>query len=408
MLPLSLVPAPSAKVASRSRWFEGLRAASIQHTTALVALPVLVLIAIVVLFVTGQGPHQALGAYQHAGCSHAGTQPRSTCLTSLNSLHEDAAALTGVLVMLRGFVVAIGMFIGAPLLARELESGTFRFAWTQSAGRGRWLIAKLGILTALTVLCSFALAAVAAWWVEPFNHVGLTNRWQAGQFDVTRLTLPAWTLFALAMGVTLGVVTRRALTAMALSSATMMGILTASFWRFDQFLLSLGASSERVPLRGHLEVLLGPLNYAAPPSRAWVPTSNRWLVSGWLTRFGHRLSPTEAESALSHALQAEAAGFRKNGADAWLREHHYTYGVTFQPASHYAIVQGILAGTLVTMALLLVGFTIQRVRLAHVAPGSRRSNDQRAPVPLRATKHLPTASTDRATFRQRPQGSDSG
>ena len=34
--------------------------------------------------------------------------------------------------------VLLGAFVGAPLLARELETGTFRFAWTQGAGRTRW------------------------------------------------------------------------------------------------------------------------------------------------------------------------------------------------------------------------------------------------------------------------------
>jgi hypothetical protein len=39
----------------------------------------------------------------------------------------------------------IGMFWGAPLAARELETGTFRLAWTQSVTRARWLAAKLGV-----------------------------------------------------------------------------------------------------------------------------------------------------------------------------------------------------------------------------------------------------------------------
>ena len=49
------------------------------------------------------------------------------------------------------FIVAIapaliGLFFGAPLIARELETGTFRLAWTQSVTRKRWLAAKLGVV----------------------------------------------------------------------------------------------------------------------------------------------------------------------------------------------------------------------------------------------------------------------
>ncbi len=39
--------------------------------------------------------------------------------------------------------VLLGAFAGAPLLSRELDSGTFRFAWTQGAGRTRWAVSTL-------------------------------------------------------------------------------------------------------------------------------------------------------------------------------------------------------------------------------------------------------------------------
>ena len=37
----------------------------------------------------------------------------------------------------------LGVFWGAPLLAREVEQGTHRLAWTQSVGRLRWPLTKL-------------------------------------------------------------------------------------------------------------------------------------------------------------------------------------------------------------------------------------------------------------------------
>jgi hypothetical protein len=39
----------------------------------------------------------------------------------------------------------IGVFWGAPLIARELQSGTHRLAWNQSVTRGRWLLVKLAV-----------------------------------------------------------------------------------------------------------------------------------------------------------------------------------------------------------------------------------------------------------------------
>jgi hypothetical protein len=38
--------------------------------------------------------------------------------------------------ILQAVPVLIGAFVGAPLLARELETGTFRYAWTQASAGG--------------------------------------------------------------------------------------------------------------------------------------------------------------------------------------------------------------------------------------------------------------------------------
>jgi len=39
----------------------------------------------------------------------------------------------------------IGVFVAGPLIARELESGTFRMAWAQSVSPARWLAAWLAV-----------------------------------------------------------------------------------------------------------------------------------------------------------------------------------------------------------------------------------------------------------------------
>jgi hypothetical protein len=40
--------------------------------------------------------------------------------------------------------ILVGMFLGAPLVAREVERGTFRLIWTQSVTQLRWLLVKVG------------------------------------------------------------------------------------------------------------------------------------------------------------------------------------------------------------------------------------------------------------------------
>src|SRR5712664_4117941 len=41
------------------------------------------------------------------------------------------------------FPLLVGMFLGAPLISREIEQGTHRFIWAQSITRKSWLLKKV-------------------------------------------------------------------------------------------------------------------------------------------------------------------------------------------------------------------------------------------------------------------------
>jgi hypothetical protein len=61
----------------------------------------------------------------------------------------------------------IGIFWGAPLIARELETGTFRLAWTQSITRTRWLAVKLALTGLVAMAVTEALGLMYGWWAAP-------------------------------------------------------------------------------------------------------------------------------------------------------------------------------------------------------------------------------------------------
>ena len=54
------------------------------------------------------------------------------------------------------------------MLARELETGTFRYAWTQGIGRLRWTIAKLTLLAVVIAILAWAFSQLFAWFFDPF------------------------------------------------------------------------------------------------------------------------------------------------------------------------------------------------------------------------------------------------
>ncbi|MGA9626300.1 MAG: hypothetical protein WBQ65_17640, partial [Bryobacteraceae bacterium] len=58
----------------------------------------------------------------------------------------------------------IGVFWGAPLIARELETGSFRLAWTQSVTRSRWMLVKLGIVGTASMLAAGLFSLAVTWW----------------------------------------------------------------------------------------------------------------------------------------------------------------------------------------------------------------------------------------------------
>src|SRR3989440_847455 len=113
-----------------------------------------------------------------------------------------------------------GAFIGAPLIAREIENGTQHLAWTQGITRLRWLVTKLFLIV-------FPLVVVAA--LVGYIEVVLLNvqgpdinRWDV--FDQQTPVVPAATFLAVALGVAFGAVIGRSVPAMAATLLTFVVI----------------------------------------------------------------------------------------------------------------------------------------------------------------------------------------
>ncbi|MEW9534227.1 ABC transporter permease [Microbispora sp. NPDC049125] len=114
-----------------------------------------------------------------------------------------------------------GLFWGAPLIARELEAGTHLLVWNQSITRTRWLAVKLG-LTGLAAVAAAGLCSLAVtWWAGPLDRsaapgFGLLDPLVFGARGIVPM---AYAAFALVLGVTVGMMVRRTLTAMAVTLA---------------------------------------------------------------------------------------------------------------------------------------------------------------------------------------------
>ena len=227
--------------------------------------------------------------------------------------------------------VLIGMFVGAPMLSRELESGTYRLAWTQSISRSRWLAVRLGLLTLVTVVLSLLLGMVLYWFYAPW--AALSGRAEA--FASIGPAFAARTLFALLLGAALGALIRRVVAAMA---------ATAGAWIVIEFVRTFW-------LRPHY---LPPLTIAVPTNK--LVDTNAYLSQWWVDPAGHRLSGVQFD-ALAQGLAAKGVV-----AEHWLEAHHYVMWASVQPDSRFWAFQAIETASLCAASAALAAATFWLVR----------------------------------------------
>lgn len=141
---------------------------------------------------------------------------------TLSMNYSGSFGATQTFLNLAGIVVPalIGVFVGAPLVAREFELGTHLMVWAQGITRRRWFISKVLLIAAGTLLGTACLGAIYQVWLAPQEPV--INLWYS--FDVEPLVLVAYSLFALILGVAFGTLIQRTVPAMAATLVTFVGV----------------------------------------------------------------------------------------------------------------------------------------------------------------------------------------
>ena len=235
--------------------------------------------------------------------------------------------------------VLLGVFLGASVLARELETGTFRFAWTQGCGRVRWAVSKLVLLATVVTAVTWAFTELFSWYYHPFLVDGQVSRLLPLAFGLLGVAFAAWTLAAFAIAVFFGALIRRTLPAMAATLAT---------WTF----LAIGTA---VGLRQHYQA---PLKTTAinPPAGAWVLSNYATGPNGQVL----------SQRALNQLFQQAPASVQNspnpNAMQNWLAQQHYTQWTSYEPASRFWHFQLIEGGWLLALSVVLIAAAIWLVR----------------------------------------------
>src|SRR6478672_10759972 len=134
--------------------------------------------------------HQTRDAYATVqACTPRGS---ARCRFAFERFHETYANTGPLAALFLWLPAIIGAFAGAPLLARELESGTFRYTWTQGAGRTRWVISLIvtGVVGVAVLSAGFGL--LVDWYQYALFVSGIQQRLHPSIFPVTGVAVVGW------------------------------------------------------------------------------------------------------------------------------------------------------------------------------------------------------------------------
>ena len=316
-----------------------------QHRFALAGVAVFLGGLAIYLWIVGRQLHRAYAAA--LTCHSASTVACIDRISRFNGLNHD---------LLGGYVLQpvpalIGAFVGAPLLARELETGTFRYAWTQGFGRWRWTAAKLTALALVVVAAAGAISVLFSWYYEPYfgaPNAALTLRaWSpldAYLFDLRGIAFAAWTLVAFAIGGLAGVLIRQVVPAIAATLAAYTGLaLAAGMFLRQHYLTPLATTRLSLP-------------------------SSAWILSQWWTKGGKVVfTPWPPDSLALHICPPSVVGSGKSKSqfDAIVQcfnQHGYAFWHSYQPASRFWTFQWIEGSWLLALSALLIATTVWLVR----------------------------------------------
>ena len=201
------------------------------------AITAAVTLAAFTILLAATGPHLA-STYAADGLDscHGGSCPNlANYFTGslVSSPYEVLFLLSTGIILLAPAV--IGLFWGAPLIARELETGTAALAWNQSVTRTRWLAVKLAIGGLAAMAVTEALSLMQTWWAAPISQAvadgsgaGVAqSRFSQLNFATHGITPLGYAAFAFALGVTAGALIRRTIPAMAVTLAIFAALQVA-------------------------------------------------------------------------------------------------------------------------------------------------------------------------------------
>jgi hypothetical protein len=178
--------AMTARRMTRATWYK--------HRFSVVGLPAVFLLAALALLADSVVQRHWLSAYHLTGCLAAnattgGSWCGSTAWASFSSPGQTPDVIAAAVLALPGLA---GLFAGVPWVAREFETGAFRFTWTQGTGPRHWLLGTFGPLVLLATVSAAIYGTAAYWWYQVAQWQAGTSIWSWRSPSTTTYTVQTW------------------------------------------------------------------------------------------------------------------------------------------------------------------------------------------------------------------------
>jgi hypothetical protein len=331
----------------------------VQALTAAVAL------AAFAILLAATGPHLAslYATSKIIGCHGFACAPAANAFFGQLAGLDTVVYLLGIALILIAPAI-IGIFWGAPLIARELETRTFNLTWTQGVTRTRWLAVKLALTGLAAMAVTEALSLGYAWWADPITKaIGLgfpggPQLFSEGEFSSVifashGIAPLGYAAFAFTLATAAGAFTRRTVPAMAITLAVFAAVQVVMPLAVRQHLVA--------PSHTTASIQAADLAYGSLTADAVPGHPDAWILSS------QALNPAGQPVATIPAAcnNANPAG-EKGGTSAvtpgqCMQSRGYREAISYLPTSRYWPMQWIETGIFLALALALAWFCFWRL-----------------------------------------------
>jgi ABC-type transport system involved in multi-copper enzyme maturation permease subunit len=254
--------------------------------------------------------------------------------------------------------LVIGAFWGAPLIARELESGTHRLAWNQSVTRTRWLMSKLAITGGTAMAFAAITSLLLSWWAGPIEKAGglpvgssQLSKFEPIVFGTSGIVPIGAAAFAFTVGVTLGLFLRKTIPAMAVTLSVFVALLIAMPLAVAPHLITPAQYTR--PVVANLATTTMTMTGNGEINDPVTDMPGAWILSDQVITKSGSVFVMSGQPACQ-AGQAQC--------NAWIAAQPLRQHLVYQPANRYWMFQILETLIWLAAALALVGLSFRRIR----------------------------------------------